>query len=241
MISQSAAELISFHYPNLKILFISTNGRESTEYIREAPISIDYMKFHIDNKMIVGSDFLKTCTHKGDFYMMSGISNELEERYYYPDTVRCFLEEIAPEFDVILADCGSELDSGIAIGALSIAEDVFLVSTQQESAIKRFEKNKALMDKLSIKIKICIINKYYEQDPYGLNYLANRLKIKKENILKVVSSEYYRQAEIDYKTLLEYKNEVYIRDISQVANNILHNKGFPLINKQRKSRWKSFI
>ena len=108
MISQSTAELISFHYPNLKILFIATNERESTEYIREAPISIDAMKFHIDNKMIVGADFLKTCTHKGDFYMMSGISNELEARYYYPDTVRYFLEEIAPEFDIILAHCRSQ-------------------------------------------------------------------------------------------------------------------------------------
>ncbi|MGI6748656.1 MAG: hypothetical protein ACOX4V_10580 [Anaerovoracaceae bacterium] len=241
MISQSTAELISFHYPNLKILFISMNGRESTEYVREAPISIDAMKYYIDNKMIIGADFLKTCTHKGNFYMMSGISNELESRYYYPDTVRCFLNEIAPEFDIIIADCGSDLDNGLAIGALSVSEDIFLIISQQESAIRRFEKLKPLMAELNIKKAVYIINKYKEQDPYGLNYLSDRLNIGKDNIWKVASSDYYRQAEVDYKTLLEYKNEMYIQDISLVANSILHSKGFSLIKKQRKSRWKNFI
>jgi len=241
MISQSTAELIASHFSNLKILFISTNGRESAEYVRETPMSIDAMKYHIDNKMIVGSDFLKECTHKGDFYMMSGISNELEERYYFPDTVSYFFEEIAPEFDIIIADCGSELDSGLAIGTLSVSEHIFLIATQQESSMKRFEKNKPFMDELGFKIEACIINKYYEQDPYGLSYLSNRLKIEKKNIWKVTSSEYYRQAEIDHKTLLGYKNDLYIQDISLIANYILHNKGFSLINRQRKSRWKNFI
>lgn len=241
MISQSTAELISFNFPNLKILFIAANGRESTEYVREAPMSIDDMKFHIDNKTITGADFLKTCTHKGDFYMMSGISNELEERYYYPDTVKWFWDEIAPEFDIVFADCGSRLDSGLSIGTLSVSEVIFLVSTQQESAIKRFEKNKQLMDRLDLNIDACIINKYCEQDPYGLSYLSNRLKTDRENIWRVALSDHYRQAEIDYKTLLEYKNEPYFRDISLIANYILQNKGLPLIKKQRKSRWKSFI
>lgn len=241
MISQSAAELISSHYPNLKVLLASMNGRESAEYVREAPVSIDAMKFYIDNEMIVGADFLKTCTHKGNFYMMSGISNELESRFYYPDRVRYFLEEIASEFDIIIADCGSDLDNGLAIGALSASEDIFLIISQQESAIKRFEKNKPLMKELNIKESAYIINKYSEQDPYGLNYLSDRLKIGKDKIWKVALSDYNRQAEIDYKTLLEFKNEIYIQDISRVANIVLHNKGFSLIKKQRKSRWKNFI
>ena len=173
--------------------------------------------------------------------MMAGISNELEERYYYPDMAKYFLEVIAPEFDIVLADCGNELDNGLAIGALSMSEDIFLVATQQESIIKRFEKNRKLIDELDIKIAACVINKYDEQDPYGLPYLSNRLGIEKEKIRKVDSSEYSRQAEIDYKTLLEYKNPVYIQDMSLVANHILDKNGFSLIEKQRKSRWKSFI
>lgn len=241
MVSQSIAELISSNHPNLKIMSISLNGRESTEYVRETPLSIDGMKFHIDNRMIIGADFLKTCTHKGNFYMMAGISNELEERHYYPEMIKYFLEEIVPEFDIVIADCGSELDSGLAIGALAESEDIFLVATQQESVIRRYEKNKVLFDELDLKITAYIINKYYEQDPYGLTYLAKRLGIEKDKIWKMDSSEYSRQAEVDYKTLLEYKNAAYKQDVSMVANYILSKNGFSLINNQRKSRWKSFI
>ncbi len=241
MISQSLAEIISSNDPNLKILMISMNGRESTEYVKESPISIDAMKFHINNKMISGYDFLKTCTHKGNFYMMAGVSNELEARYYYPDMAKYLLEEIAPEFDLVIADCGNELDNGLAIGTLSISEEIFLVATQQESVIRRFEKNKRIMDNLGIGISSCIINKYYEQDPLGLSYLSNRMKIGKEKIWKLDAASYSRQAEIDYKTLLEYKNEAYIKGIITISNYILNKNGFIEIKKQRKNKWKSFI
>ncbi len=222
MISQSVAEIISANHPNLKILLIAMNGRESTEYIREAPVGIDSMKFHIDNKMISGDDFLKTCTHKGNYYIMAGISNETEERYYHPEMANYLLEEVAPEFDLVIADCGNELDNGLAIGTISVSEEVFLIATQQESVIRRYEKNRTVLDDLGIGISVFIINKYYEQDPYGLAYIASRLEVEKEKFLKVETAGYSRQAEIDYKTLLEYKNEAYRLDIIAVANDTLN-------------------
>ena len=173
--------------------------------------------------------------------MMAGISNELEARYYYPEMARYLLEEISPEFDLILADCGNELDNGLAIGALSAAEEIFLVATQQETGIRRFEKNKRIMENLGIAVSACIINKYYEQDPVGLSYLAGRMEIEKERLWKLNTAEYSRQAEMEYKTLLEYRNEAYTKDIVTVANYILRKNGFEEFAKQRKSRWKSFI
>jgi len=241
MIAQSVAEIISANHPNLKILLIAMNGRESSEYIREAPVSIESMKFHIDNKMINGEDFLKTCTHKGNFYIMAGISNEAEERYYHPEMAKYLLEEVAPEFDMVIADCGNALDNGLAVGTISVSEEVFLVATQQESVIRRYEKNRTVLDDLGIGISVFIINKYFEQDPYGLPYIASRLEVEKEKLLKVETSGYSRQAEIDCKTLLEYKNEAYRFNIIAVANDILNKNGLTEIQRQRKSRWKSFI
>lgn len=241
MIAQSVAETISTNHPNLKILLIAMNGRESTEYIREETMSIDRIKIHIDNKMISGEDFLKTCTHKGNLYLMAGISNETEERYYHPDMAKYLLEEIAPEFDLIIADCGNKLDNGLAIGTLSIAEDRFLVATQQETVVRRHEKNRKLLEDLGIEISALIINKYYDQDPYEISYIASRLEMEAEQFLKIDSAGYARQAETDYKTLLNYKNGAYLLDIITVANRILIKTGLTEIQRQRKSRWKSFI
>lgn len=241
MVAQSVAEIISSNDPNLKVLFIAMNGRESNEYIRETPGSIDDYKYLMDNKMINGSDFLKTSIHKGNFYMMAGVCNEMEIRYYYPEMARYLLEEISSEFDLIIADCGSELDNGLSIGTLEVSEEIILVASQQETVIKRYEKNKNAMDGLGIGISNFVINKFSEQDPYGLSYLSNRMGIDKEKFWKVSMADYSRQAEMDGKTLLEYKNEIYLLDIISIANNLLSRSGFPEIQKQRKSRWRSFI
>ena len=241
MIAQSVAQTISFSNPNLKVLLISMNGRESTEYFKEPPIGIDAIKFYIDNKMISGNEFLRTCTHKGNFFIMAGISNELEQRYYHPDMAKYLLEEIAPEFDLIFADCGNELDNGLAVGTLSVSEEIYLILTQQESMVSRFEKNKCILGDLGFEITAFIINKYYEQDPYGLTYLSNRMEIEKARFWKLNSAGYSRQAEIDNKTLLEYKNEAYLQDILIIANCILNKKGLSEIQQKRKSKWKSFI
>ena len=241
MISQSVSEIIASNHPNLKLLQIAMNGRESAEYFREPPAGIDSMKFHIDNKMVSGEDFQKTCAHKGNYYILSGISNESEARYYHPDMATYVLEELASEFDLIIADGGSELDNGLSIGALSVSEEVILVATQQESAISRFEKSKKIMEELGIDTAAFVINKYYGQDPYSLSYISERLEVSREKLMKVDAADYSRQAEIDRKTLLDYRNEAYLSDIRNAANHILVRCGLPEIRKQRKSRWKSFI
>lgn len=241
MTAQSVAETIIANQPNLKILLIAMNGRDSSEYTRESPVSIEGLKIHIDNKMINGEDFLKSCTHKGNFYFMAGIINEMEERYYHPEMAKYLLEEIAPEFDLIIADCGNVLDNGLAVGTLSLAGEIYLLATQQETVIRRYERSRKVLEDLGIGISAFIINKYDEQHPYGLQYIANRLELDKEKLLKINTAYYYRQAEIDSKTLLHYKNDAYSTDIITMANMILNKVGLNVIQRQRKSRWKSFI
>ncbi|HWQ78920.1 MAG TPA: hypothetical protein VN381_08885 [Anaerovoracaceae bacterium] len=241
MVAQSVAEIISESNPGLKILLIAMNGRESAEFFREAPAGVDTLKFHIDNRMISGEDFLKSCTHRGNFYIMAGISNEAETRYYHPDAAKYLLEEIAPEFDLVIADSGNELDNGLAAGTLTVSGEVLFVTTQQESAVRRYERNRKLFDDLGVDISLFIINKYYQQDPYDVSYLAGRMEAGKGKFLKIDSAGYSRQAETDYRTLLEYKNEVYRQDVTAAANYILNQAGLPEIQRQRKSRWKSFI
>lgn len=241
MVAQSVAEMITSQNKNLKVLFISLNGRESTEYVREAPITIDAIKMHIDNKMISCPDFLRSSKYFDNFHILAGISNEIEERYYYPETARYLLETVTPEFDVVITDSGNEIDNGLAIGALTISKNIYLILTQQESILRRFERLKGIYEELGISFNTFVINKYYDQDPYSIEYIADRIQIEKGCILRVESTGYSRQAEIDYKTLIEYKNDKYTRDIINISNNILNKSGFSEIKRQRKKKWKSFI
>jgi hypothetical protein len=241
MIAQSVAETIAGKSQNRRILYLSLNGRESTEYVREAPASIDTIKNHISNKMINGRDFLRTCKCMNNLYMLAGISNELEERHYYPEMSIYLLEEVSPEFDIVIADCGNNIDNGLAVGALTVSKEILYVITQQESVLKRCEKLNETYRSLGLEIAAYLANKYDEQDPYSLTYLADRLHVEKEHLWKIESAGYARQAEMEYKTLLEYKNEKFIKDILEISNHILNKSGYEIIEKPRKSKWKSFI
>ncbi|MEL7655375.1 MAG: hypothetical protein AAGU75_05645, partial [Bacillota bacterium] len=119
---------------------------------------------------------------------------ELEQRYYYPDMAKYLLEEIAPEFDLIIADGGNELDNGLAVGTLAVSEEIYLLLTQQETIVRRYVKNKEILDDAGLTVSAFIINNYYEQDPYSLSYLSSRMEIAKERLWKLDSAAYSRQA-----------------------------------------------
>lgn len=241
MLAQSVAEYLSNEYQNLKVLFMTLNGRESAEYVRETPETIEAIKMHIDNKMLSSDDFEKACKKTESFYMLAGIRNELEGRFYYPETVKNLLHTVASEFHIIIIDSGNEIDHGLAIGSLSSTENRFLVISQQESVLRRWERLKSTYGKLGIQFMDYVLNKYHDQDPYGLDYISNRIEISKEQLMKVENASYARQAEMDYRTLLEYRNEKYNQDIERIANKILAKVSLPINKKQRKSKWKSFI
>lgn len=241
MVSQSVAEMIAAQTNGVKVLYLSLNGRESTEYVKETPVFIDSIKNHIENKMLNGHDFLRICMYMKNLYMLAGICNELEERHYHPEMAIYLLEEVAPEFDLIIADCGNDPDNGLAVGGLSISCETIFVMTQQESALKRYEKLRETYDAMGVHFDAYLVNKFFGHDPYSLQYIAERLQLDKGQLWKIEAAGYSMQAEMDYKTLLDYKSEKYSEDVTSVANHILSKSGFEMITKARKRKWKSFI
>ncbi len=240
MISQSIAELI-VSTKNCKILLACLNGRDSNEYVPEKTMHIDEIKSYIDNRIVNQVEFLKKTEIKGNFHFLGGVNNELEIRHYHPDGIQYFLEEIKGLFDLIFVDCGGELDNGLAVGSMLIAEDVFLVTSQQESSLSRYEKNQQIFRNLGINITGIIVNKYREDDIYDLSYVTSRIGLHRNDIWKIQDITYSRQAEIEKRTLLEYKDETFQRDLIQIANHILLKSGFQEIEVKRNARWKHFI
>ena len=241
MISQSVAETISDSDPNLKVLYLALNGRGSTEYIRMPTVSIDSMKNLISNKMINRHDFLRTCRTTDRFYMLAGILNELEERHYLPEMATYLLEEVSPEFDLVIADCGNTPDNGLAAGALQASGRMFYLITQQESVLNRCEKQRELYSALGVTEIVYLVNKYRKQEPYSVPYIGERLGIEKNLLCKIAASDYSGRAEIDHKTLIGYRDEGYFHDILSVANLILEKTGRKKAAEKRRFRWKSFI
>lgn len=242
MISQSVAELIASQNSNVNVLFISLSGRKNGEYIQEDVKTIDDFKLQMDSKLIISKDFLRDCKFKNNLYILGGLSNEQDERYYFPDSAQYLLESVSESFGLIIADTGSELDNGLALGAITAASNKYLIITQMESSLSRYEKMLPWFEKAQIKFNRFIINKFSEEDSYTLKYILERLYLEKERTDKIQEAGDYRQAEQEHRTLMRLKTDNYLEDISTIANHVSEVIGLPPTKLQRKNKlWKNFI
>ena len=241
MISQSVAEMIADNRKEIRIMLVSLNGRSGTEYVNRVGESIEGIKMYLDNKLLSKKELMQSCKQTDNLYLLAGVESVGQSRHYCPETAAYFLDSIEEEFDLIIVDTGNDLDNGLAIGALDKIQERFCILTQQESILKRYEKLESLYSKLGISFPIKIINKYTDRDPYGQDYIMERLRLPRNELIKVESAGYDRQAEMDRRTLISYKNEIYNRDIVELSNIILVKCDLDPIQIQRKKKWKLFI
>lgn len=241
-ISQAAAQLIAEQNKDLKVLFVILDGRMNNQFLKEEIKTIDDFKLQIESRFINSGDFARECRYKGNLFVLGGLANEAEERFYFPDGVKYLLEAVSEEFDLIICDVGERLDCGLTVGGLETAELRYTVLSQHEAALERYLKKAAICENLGFNFQKAVVNKFLETDSYSKSYLAERLDLSRERLIFVGGSAKGRQAEQEKKNLLEWNEESFTKGITEIANDILENCGLPLIKNQRKSRkWISFI
>jgi len=241
MIAQSVAELIANERKDLKILLITLNGRKNAGYVKENIETIDNYRMQIDSKIIISKDFLGGTKRYENLHMLAGLIKESEERYYFPDSAAYLLEAVEDQFDIIISDTGSEIDNGLAVGGLLLSNNNYLILTQLESSLRRFEEQGERFSKANIIFEKYIVNKFEEKDPYTLQYIEKRLKLEKDMLMKVKNVDYGKQAEMEYRSLIEFRDDKYKSDIGMIANQILLKMGENEIDSRKKNKWKSFI
>jgi len=241
MISQSAAELISKEKKEINVLFAALNGRRSMEYMRENVVTVDDYKIELKCGIGIDKNTLSANKKADNFYVIGGIEKEEEVRYFVPGMTETLVESLQSNFDILIIDSGSDIDNGLAFGALKMDGIKYLVMEQSESSVKRYEKMAAIHEKLGISFNKHIINKYFEDDPLTQKYISSRLSIDSSHFLNVVHSDRGRVSEMEYKTLLETAHEKYKSDILIIANDIMKAINSEPIRIKRKRTWNSFM
>jgi MinD-like ATPase involved in chromosome partitioning or flagellar assembly len=242
MIAQSTAEMIAKENKDIKVMLLFLNGRKSDEFIGEKVESIEAIKANIDNKMMGYSDVLRICLQRDNLYLLAGIEKFQNERYFFPETAIRILKEIRESFDIIIVDSGNNIDNGLSMGALQYTAHRFLVLTQQETMLRRYEQFRELYKSLQLDFPLIVINKHLQIDPYDLGYIAKRLEINKKSLFTVNQSNFARQAEIDGKTILHYSENGFEKDVRAIANWIRSSSGHSQVLKpQGRKKWISFI
>ncbi|MDR2295977.1 MAG: hypothetical protein LBD95_04185 [Clostridiales Family XIII bacterium] len=239
MVALSAAEALAERQPEKSVLFLALNGRESTEYVRAGAESIDALKSRIESRLLGEEELIAHCLRLKNLFVLGGIANEEEERYYMPEATAFLLDVAGRVFDRIITDGGNRLDNGLAFGALSYDANRFLVLTQQETALARWEKRKPLYERLGILPKSYILNNYVEKDIYPADYVARRFAEERRLFRCVRFVQGGRQAEIERKTLWASAADGFTDDIAALAGALTGEDAGE--SGKRRRRWKSFI
>lgn len=241
MVAQSMAELIALRKKDLKVLLITLNSRKNAGFVRERVQTIDDYRIQLDSRLLIREEFIQSTRCRKNLHMLAGLVREDEERYYHPETAEYLLKSIEEDFDLIISDTGCCLDNGLAFGGLRMASQRYLVLNQMESTIRRVEEQRDRYQEAGIPFQQIILNQFREKDPYTVSYLSQRLEIPKETFHLIRQADYARQAEMEYRTLMEYRDEGYREDVRCIANSLLRGIGEEELPPERKGLWKSFI
>jgi len=241
MIAQSVAELIAKEKKELSVLFVALNGRRSTEYMREKVVTVEDYKIELKCGIGIDKNTLSSNRKTDNLYVIGGIEKEEEVRYFLPSMATSLAESLEESFDLIVIDSGSEIDNGLAFGALKLESLRYLIIEQNESSIKRYEKMREIYGKLEIDFDKYIINKYFESDPFTQKYISSRLLIDSSLFLTVGYSDKGRISEMEYRTLLETSDEKFRTDVLAVANEIMAAMHLEAIQIKRKRAWNNFM
>ncbi|MDR2132366.1 MAG: hypothetical protein LBP30_03360 [Clostridiales Family XIII bacterium] len=241
MVALSVAEALAERLPEKKVLFLALNGRESAEYVRAGAESVDALKSRLESRLLGEEELIAHCFCAKNLYALGGIANEEDERYYMPEAASFLLDVAGRAFDFVVADGGNRLDNGLAFGALLYDANRFLVLTQQETALARWEKRKALYERLCVMPKAYVLNNYVEKDIYPADYVARRFEEERERFHCVRFVQGGRRAEIERKTLWASAADGFADDIAALAGALTGETADAFAARKRRRRWKSFI
>jgi len=213
MIAQSIAEYIAEAAPASRILLLILNGRQNVQYLREDTAPIDNYKSRLESGVGISVSDIDKAEGFDNLFVISGVKK----------------------------DTGSELDNGLAVGGLGEAKKTYMILSQNEATIRRYENQGVIYSKIGMKFDAVIINKYTEKDPYSSDYIKRRLDISDKEVYTVQLAETGRTAEMEYKTIKSLENGRYKRDIEMIAADIIKDSDIEIKNEKRKMRWKDFI
>jgi len=241
MAAQSIAELIAKEKKELSVLFAALNGRKSVEYMCESVVPIDEFKIRLKSGIGIDKSMLSANKKIDNLYIISGLDKEEEARSFLPEMADVLIQSLNDKFNLIIIDAGSEIDNGLAYGAVKMNGLKYLVIEQSESSVARYEKMKEIYDRLNINFDKYILSKYYSDDPLSVNYISSRLSLNKSSFFEIGYSDKGRASEMEYRTLLEAGQDKYCSDIVKIANDMMAAMNLESILLKRKRAWNSFI
>lgn len=221
MISQCFAEYTASNNPNKNVLLIHAENGDGSEYSPSVNESLESIRPYLAEKLIDCNSVMEKSRYKDNLFIIGGAAKPGTSNLYHPDMAQYLFASLSENFDYVICDTGSEIEHAMTLGALFSADYVYVVTTQDEYCIRRFEWVKPVLDKINIRLSGVIINKFDENEINNEDLVAMRTGMPEDRILCVRCSKNGKRAHEEHKTLLMYKDARFIRNFNKLAEAVL--------------------
>ncbi len=220
MVAQSVAQQLAEKNPGKDVLFTVLCARKNSQYVSDGAVSIDRFKERIVSSVGIKKEELEGLKIAENLYYIGGIECEDEAGAYFPDMAMSFLRHMQAAFDYVVVDTGSDLNNGLAVGALLGADMNFMVLSQNDACLERYRKLRKLYDSLRFSFDAFVLNKFRPGDIYGVDYIKRYVISAYKDIFTVPDTGLSREAESEKKTFTELKEKRYMGCIAAIATEI---------------------
>ncbi len=232
MTAQSLAMALAELKSNDKIILLNIDGDDGQTFTKSDKPGFNAIKQSLLNNLTTIREVLDSCDNEDNLWTLSGFSDMLSISQFEPAHFAYLISLLENEFDYILIDAGSNLNSGLTVGALDASPYIsettaknILVTTQQASALKKFQKvDSNILKKAKFSFDELIINKYNNSRFLPVIQTVTRnYGFEKAYALPYIGQGADWLAEIDKKPLFVTDKKRYRKEALNVAEFLFSN------------------
>lgn len=219
-----ASRLAAMH-PELEILLVSCDNKTGEDYSPKICESMERIRPYINEKLADMHEIAAKARYSNNLSIIGGAGAGEYNGDFNADGIAYFLSCCKDYYDFIICDSGSDVFHSLSIGSMYAADELYLVADQRELSFRNYERYLPLFRRLDIHFTAFILNKYDRENPYSVDYCLKRLCIEKDELLTVKESAFGDIAEMQQKSLLEFKGVAFKRDIDKLCKRICSEDG----------------
>lgn len=220
MIAQSVAEAIAIKNPTSRILLIHTEKDESGIFSPNVNESLETIRPYLAERLIDMAEIADKSRYKENLYIIGGSFSPGSSNAFIPEMSEYLLCAASSIFDIIICDTGCDIENGMCIGALFSSNEIYLVCTPSEAALRRQEGKMSLYKKINLPFRGIVLNKYSRSCINSSKIVCERLGFKEESLFIVSQSANGEKAEQEQKSIYSMRDIKFKREIDKIADDL---------------------
>ncbi len=221
MLAQCFGEAALARFPDLKAVLLHMETVAGLNYSEGTRVCMDDILPYLKKSSLDFAELAEKSAWRRNFSVIGGSLDFRNMDDFMPDMGKFLIEGLKEQFDIIICSCGPDFGNGLCVASLMDSDLLYMVMSPRESCVRRFEMSRKAFDLMGLEPDSMILNRFGVKSIYSASYLGERLGMDRSRFLVVRESKNGDVCEMEYRSLLNYRDNAFKKDINALAGKIL--------------------